>query len=83
MKRTNYFLLCLGLLALPLLLNAQKAPQKSWKKLKREAAEFEKLGDNSRAALYYESAYTQKSSKPELLIWPGFATSKYVIMPMP
>ncbi|WCL80511.1 outer membrane peptidoglycan-associated protein [Saprospira sp. CCB-QB6] len=71
MKRTNYFLLCLGLLALPLLLNAQNAPQKSWKKLKKEAAEFEKLGDNSRAALYYESAYTQKSSKPELLYMAG------------
>ncbi|AFC25623.1 PD40 domain-containing protein [Saprospira grandis] len=71
MKRTNYLLLSLGLLLLPFMLDAQRAPQKSWKKLKREAAEFEKLGDNSRAALYYESAYTQKSSKPELLYMAG------------
>lgn len=42
---------------------AQNAPQKSWKKLQKEAEEFEKLGDLGRAAIYYESAYAQKDDK--------------------
>ncbi len=52
-------------------LYAQKAPQKSWKKLKKEAEEFEKLGDLGRAALYYESAYSQKNDKKELVYKAG------------
>lgn len=51
--------------------NAQRAPKKSWKKLRKEAEEFEKLGDLGRAALYYESAYSQKNDKKELIYRAG------------
>ena len=52
-------------------LYAQNAPQKSWKKLEKEAEEFEKLGDLGRAALYYESAYAQKEDKKYLIYRAG------------
>jgi len=71
MNRLTLTLIVLTLNLLATGLMAQEPPQKSWKKLMKEAEEFEKLGDLYRAAQYYESAYAQKIDKKDLMYHAG------------
>lgn len=47
------------------------AQSKDWKKLQKEAQEFEKAGDLTRAAIYYESAFDQNKSNLDLAYKAG------------
>ena len=58
MNLSKYFLLLLLFSAISL--QAQDGQKKNWKKLVKEAEEFEKLGDILRSAAAYEEAYSIK-----------------------
>lgn len=47
------------------------AQEKNWKKLQSEAQNFEKAGDLTRAAIYYESAFNQNNTNIELAYKAG------------
>ena len=68
MNISKYFLLLLLFSAISL--QAQDSQKKNWKKLVKEAEEFEKLGDILRSASAYEEAYSIKK-EPKLAYKAG------------
>jgi hypothetical protein len=66
MNRLHIFILFLILGFNVLIVEAQDGPKKNWKKLVKDAEEYEKLGDIFRSAQNYEEAFSLKKDKKEL-----------------
>jgi hypothetical protein len=66
MNRLHFFSLFLILSFSILTVEAQDGPKKNWKKLVKDAEEYEKLGDIFRSAQSYEEAFSLKKEKKEL-----------------
>ena len=66
MNRLHIFSLFLILGFNVLIVEAQDGPKKNWKKLVKDAEEYEKLGDIFRSAQNYEEAFSLKKDKKEL-----------------
>ena len=66
MNRLHIFSLFLILSFNVLIVEAQDGPKKNWKKLVKDAEEYEKLGDIFRSAQNYEEAFSLKKDKKEL-----------------
>lgn len=67
-RYTQSFVLLALLMFVTLTASAQ---QKNWKQLKKEAEQYESDGDLIRAAIYYESAFNQKTSNLDLAYKAG------------